>query len=82
MTCEEDTAYARALSAGKRAGYAAADPAAMAVFCEHVLPLIVNADYSPRKVWEGAQKAGLTTFELNELCVSKNYDAINALLDG
>lgn len=64
--------YAVALRRGKRVGASRADDAAaMAMFVESCLQILVGAA-SPQLVWEGAQKTGLTTLELADLC---NTDA-------
>lgn len=77
--CDAGTAYARALVDGHRVGAAnATDAQNMAMFCEHVLQLLVGA-FSPRLVWEGAQKAGLTGLQLHRLCHDKDLRAIDDL---
>jgi hypothetical protein len=42
------------------------DAAVMASFCEGVLQLVAGA-VSPKLVWEGAQKRGMTALELSNL---------------
>lgn len=54
------------------------DPALMASFCDGVLMQLVGAA-SPQLVWEGAQKKGLTTAELNKLCLD-NPNAVHDLM--
>ena len=77
--CDAGTAYAAALTAGDNAGGAnATDAQVMAGFCEDVMQLLVGA-FSPRLVWEGAQKAGLTALELHNLCAEKDLRALDDL---
>jgi hypothetical protein len=77
--CDEGTDYADALIAGDRAGAVdSTDAQIMAAFCEDVMQILVGA-FSPRLVWEGAQKAGLTTLALAKLCNDKNLQAIDDL---
>lgn len=79
--CDEGTEFAAALIAGDKVGAAnATDAQVMAMFCERVMQTLVGA-FSPRLVWEGAQKAGLTALELHNLCARKNAKARNAALD-
>lgn len=52
----------------RKVGASRADDAAvMAGFCADDLQILVGAA-SPQLVWEGAQRAGLTTLQLAELC--------------
>lgn len=61
--------YEQALMEAERTGLAhCGDAAAMAAYCETSLQLVVGA-VSPRLVWEGAQKYGLTYRDLIEWCV-------------
>lgn len=53
------------------------DPALMAAFCHGPLQIIVGA-VSPRLVWEGAQKQGLTTTQLAALAYG-NPNAVSNL---
>jgi hypothetical protein len=77
--CDEGTAFAAALIAEHEAAAAnATDVQSMAAFCEHIMPLMVGA-FSPRLVWEGAQKRGMTTLELHKLCHDKDLRAIDDL---
>jgi hypothetical protein len=77
--CDEGTAYAQALVDGEKAGAAnCTDAQLMAGFCESIMPILVGA-FSPRLVWEGAQKRGMTTLELNKLCADKDLRAIDDL---
>jgi hypothetical protein len=77
--CDAGTDYAEALTALAKAGPAnATDAQNMAGFCEDVMQLMVGA-FSPRLVWEGAQKAGLTTLELHEICHRKDLDRLDDL---
>ena len=77
--CDAGTAYATALIAGDEIGAAnATDAQVMAGFCEDTMQLLVGA-FSPRLVWEGAQKAGMTALELHNLCAKKDLDALDDL---
>jgi hypothetical protein len=77
--CDKGTAYAQALIDGEKAGAAnATDAQAMAMYCESVMQLVVGA-FSPRLVWEGAQKKGMTGLELARLCANKDLRAIDDL---
>ena len=77
--CDAGTAYATALIAYSEAGAASAtDAQLMAGFCEDTMQLLVGA-FSPRLVWEGAQKAGLTALELHKLCAEKDLSALDNL---
>lgn len=78
-SCDIGTEFAAALIAGRKAGHAhATDPQAMAMFCEDIMQIMIGA-YSPRLVWEGAQKAGLTTLQLHALCARKDRTALDDL---
>lgn len=62
--------YEGSLHQARNVGAANADDAGvMAMFCESVLQPLVGAA-SPRLVWDGAQARGMTTLELNKLCLS------------
>jgi hypothetical protein len=77
--CDAGTEFAEALTAGEETGPASAtDPQSMAMFCEDIMPRMVGA-FSPRLVWEGAQKAGLTTLQLHEICHRKDFAALDNL---
>jgi len=77
--CDAGTDYAEALAVLDEVGPAnATDAQNMAGFCEDVMQLTVGA-FSPRLVWEGAQKAGLTTLELHEICHRKDLDRLDDL---
>lgn len=77
--CDKGTAYAQALIDGEKVGAAnCTDAQAMAMFCESVMQFLVGA-FSPRLVWEGAQKRGMTALELNKLCADKDLRAIDDL---
>ena len=77
--CDAGTAYATALIAGDRAGAVdSTDAQIMAAFCEDVMQILVGA-FSPRLVWEGAQKAGMTALELHNLCAKKDLGALDDL---
>lgn len=72
-------AFAEALKAGRKAGPAnATDPQVMAMFCYDTLMILVGA-FSPQLVWEGAQKAGLTTRDLLKLCNARDLRALDDL---
>lgn len=71
--------YQEALDAGKKIGASrASDESVMAMFCESSLQIIVGA-VSPRLVWEGAQKAGMTGLDLARLA-STDPDAVHELM--
>ena len=77
--CDKGTAFAKALTDGAKVGMAnATDAQVMAHFCEFDLQILVGA-FSPRLVWEGAQKSGMTTLKLSELCAKKDLRAIDDL---
>jgi hypothetical protein len=77
--CDAGTKYAKALIDGEKAGAAnATDAQGMAGFCEDVMQILVGA-FSPRLVWEGAQKAGMTALELHNLCAKKDLRALDDL---
>ena len=77
--CDSGTAYATALIAYGKAGAAnATDAQVMAGFCEDTMQLLVGA-FSPRLVWEGAQKVGMTVLELHNLCAKKDLSALDDL---
>lgn len=63
------TTYEEALKEAKKTGLKnCSDHAAMAAWCENILPYVVGA-LSPRLVWEGAQKSGMSLKDLNNLAV-------------
>lgn len=71
--------YQAALDEFTRRGAAhASDKALMASFCEHNLQILVGAA-SEILVWQGAQKQGLTTRQLNDLCL-KDPHAVHELM--
>jgi len=77
--CDEGTEFAKALIGAEKAGAVdSTDAQSMAFYCENIMQTLVGA-FSPRLVWEGAQKAGLTTLQLNKLCVKKNLRALDDL---
>jgi hypothetical protein len=77
--CDAGTDFAAALIGGDLAGAVdSTDAQLMAAFCEDVMQIVVGA-FSPRLVWEGAQKAGLTTLQLNALCAKKDLAALDDL---
>lgn len=62
--------YEEALAEAKRVGVRrASDPAAMAAFCESNIQFLCGA-VSPRLVWEGAMKRGMTLLDLGRLAGS------------
>lgn len=77
--CDAGTDYAEALIALDEVGPTdATDGQNMAGFCEDVMQLMVGA-FSPRLVWEGAQKAGLTTLQLHKICHRKDLAKLDDL---
>lgn len=64
MTYEEALAEARRVGVG-----VCSDAAAMAAFCAANVQLLCGA-VSPRLVWEGAQRRGLSSLELGRLAGS------------
>jgi hypothetical protein len=73
------TTYEDALREAHETGASQADDAGvMALFCESVLQTLVGAA-SPKLVFEGAQKTGLTAVELNALCLS-DFAAVHDLM--
>jgi hypothetical protein len=77
--CDEGTEYAAVLTAAGKVTVAnQTDAQSMAEFCEHTMQILVGA-FSPRLVWEGAQKAGLTTKQLHDLCAKKDLRALDDL---
>lgn len=71
--------YQEALTAARKVGAAqASDEGVMAQFCDSSLQLLVGA-VSPRLVWEGARKRGLTALQLARLA-SSNPVAVHDLM--
>jgi hypothetical protein len=71
--------FLEAWQAANRVGVAqATDAQLMAAFCADNLQILVGA-FSPQLVWEGAQKAGLTTRDLAKLCNDRNTRVIDDL---
>jgi hypothetical protein len=69
--CDQGSAYAAALLGYDRAGASkASDAQLMAGFCEDTLQTLMGA-FSPRLVWEGAQREGMTALALAALCTPK-----------
>lgn len=61
--------YETTLKRARKVGASHIDDAGlMAMFCDSILQTLVGAA-SPSLVFEGAQKAGLTTAQLNALCL-------------
>lgn len=59
--------YQTALTRARKVGASrAVDSGVMALFCDSTLQILVGAA-SPKLVWEGAQKQGLTALQLAEL---------------
>lgn len=70
--------YDQALKDGAEIGASKApDDALMALYCESVLQHVVGA-VSPRLVYEGAQKSGMSANELTRLC-AKDPFAVDGL---
>lgn len=71
--------YREAIQNGKRLGAAnCSDAEAMALFLESSIQMLCGA-VSPRLVWEGAQKRGLTYREVGRLAAT-NPAAIEELM--
>lgn len=71
--------YAEALAECERVGASrCSDAAIMAGFCAASLQILVGAA-SPKLVWEGAQKSGMTALELSGLCVT-DANAVHDLM--
>ncbi|MET7713702.1 hypothetical protein [Streptomyces sp. NPDC005407] len=71
--------YEQALQEAETKGTAhASDPAVMAQFCDANIQILIGA-VSPKLVWEGAQKKGMTFLELGRLC-GKDKMAVEALM--
>ena len=71
--------YQQALSEAEETGLSqCSDAAAMAAFCKAEIQIFCGA-VSPRLVWEGAQKKGLTFQELAELA-NDNPSKVNELM--
>lgn len=68
--------YEQALAAARKVGNANAG--AMALYCADILQFMVGAA-SPKLVWEGAQKAGMTHLELG-LLAQNDPDAVHDLM--
>jgi hypothetical protein len=80
--CDRGTEYAAELTAGSRAGPAhATDAQLMAMFCESIMPFMVGA-FSPRLVWEGAQRRGMTALQLHNVCAEKDFATLDDLQFG
>lgn len=74
----DDGPYATALAAARKDGARHADDAGlMALFCANTLQHLVGA-VSPQLVWEGAQRSGLSTADLRDLC-AKDVMAVSDL---
>lgn len=62
--------YTETLKAAKVIGASrASDPQLMALYCAGPLQNLCGA-VAPSLVWEGAQKSGMTSMELNRLVIS------------
>jgi hypothetical protein len=73
-----DGPYAKALAAATKAGARHTDDAGlMALFCADTLQHLVGA-VSPQLVWEGAQRSGLSTADLRDLCAT-DFMAVDEL---
>lgn len=71
MTYEEALAEARTTGLSR-----CSDAAAMAAFCADSVQLVLGA-VSPRLMWEGAQKRGLSFKQFAALCVEDPGEAVN-----
>jgi hypothetical protein len=59
--------YKKALNEARKVGVGVcSDQAAMAAFCDSLIQVLCGA-VSPRLVWEGAMKRGMTNLELGRL---------------
>jgi hypothetical protein len=68
--------YEEALAAGIKTGAAhCAEPELMAMFVDSAAQTLIGPGVSPKLLWQGAQKKGLTTLELAELI---SEDALKA----
>lgn len=77
--CDKGTAYAEALTAGRKVGpEKATDEQLMAMFCEDIMQVMVGA-FSPRLVWDGARKRGLTALQLHNICADKDFATLDDL---
>lgn len=75
------TAWEQALAEAKQRGVGrCGDAAAMAAFCDANIQMLCGA-VSPRLVWEGAQRKGLTFLELGRLA-GRDPMAVEALMWG
>jgi hypothetical protein len=62
--------YEEALATARKTGTRhASDEVRMALYCDASVQIVVGA-VSPKLMWEGAQKRGMTTKELSRLCTS------------
>lgn len=76
------TMYRQTLRAARRKGAVdRTDAEAMAAYCADLLTTVAGA-FSPQLVWEGAQRAGLTTAELSRLATARDNDALDRLQFG
>lgn len=65
------TTYEQALTEAQTAGAVhAGDAQLMAMFCHNNLQTLIGA-VSPRLVWEGAQKRGLSMDDLARMCADE-----------
>ena len=71
--------YEAALKEARTVGVGVcSDPAAMAAFCDSTIQLMVGAA-SPKLVWQGAMKRGMSNVELHCLA-SKDPNAVHDLM--
>ncbi|WP_055477560.1 hypothetical protein [Sphaerimonospora mesophila] len=71
--------YEKTLAQARKVGNANADDAeAMALYCADIMQFIVGAA-SPKLVWEGAQRRGMTHLELARLA-QKDPAAVHDLM--
>lgn len=66
--------YQDALKRGNKMGAGACDDeAAMALFCQHDIQLLVGS-VSPQLVWEGARKSEMKLLDLARMCAKSPTD--------
>jgi len=79
VRCDAGTEYAQVLTAARHAKPAdITEPQLLALFCEYTMQRMAGA-FSPRLVWEGARKRGMTEPELREICARKDLAALDNL---
>jgi hypothetical protein len=79
-TASQRSAYRTALESGRKKGAAhASDAELMAALLETTLQIMVGA-LSPELVWEGAQKAGLTSMQVQTLVAKRDLKTLDDLM--